>query len=87
MADITIRISDKTLRIATVVIFATIAIYVFLFIKSSRILIPTYRLSIYAPEAQGLGADSPVELDGIEVGTVHAISLAEGSANAERKSN
>ena len=74
MADITIRISNKTLRIATIVIFATIAICMFVFLRSSGIFIPTYRLSIYAPEAEGLSAGSPVTLDGIQVGTVYAVA-------------
>jgi ABC-type transporter Mla subunit MlaD len=85
MADITIHISDKILRIATIAIFATIAICMFVFLRSSGIFVPTYRLSIYAPEAEGLTAGSPVMLDGIQVGTVYAVSLAEGSANAQRK--
>jgi phospholipid/cholesterol/gamma-HCH transport system substrate-binding protein len=85
MAEITIRISDKVLRIATIGIVGTIAACLLLYLWSSGILTPGYRLSVYVPEVGGLTVGSPVLLDTVSVGKVDAVKLAEASANAQRR--
>jgi ABC-type transporter Mla subunit MlaD len=84
MAEITIRISDTGLKIATVVVFGAIGVWLFAYLYASAF-VPTYRLSVYAPEAGGLSVGSPVLLDGVPVGTVDRVTLAEKSANARRR--
>jgi ABC-type transporter Mla subunit MlaD len=85
MAEITIRISDKGLKIATVVVFGAIGVWLFAYLYASGAFVPTYRLSVYAPEVGGLSVGSPVLLDGVPVGTVDRVTLAEKSANARRR--
>lgn len=84
MAEITIRISDKVLKTAGVVVIGLCLAYVGLQIWSSGILRPTYRLRMYVPESEGLAAGAPVRLNGMQVGTVDAIKLAEPSGTPTR---
>lgn len=85
MAEITIRISDRVLRIAGILLGGISLASVLLFLWSSGLFVPKYRLRVYVPEVAGLGVHAPVRLDGIEVGTVNAIKLAEASANPEQR--
>ncbi len=85
MADITIRVSEKALRMATIGIAGTIAGCLFWYLWSSGLFIPKYRFSVYVPEAFGVAVGSPVLLDNVPVGKVNAVKLAEISANAMRR--
>jgi ABC-type transporter Mla subunit MlaD len=46
---------------------------------------PKYQLLVYVPEVSGLGVNALVKLDGLPVGSVGAIKLAEGSASPARR--
>lgn len=85
MAEVTIRISDRTLRVARILFFAALLVGVFYYLWSSGIFIPKYQLSVYVPDASGLTVQAPVRLDGIQVGSVSAIKLAGASASPQRR--
>jgi phospholipid/cholesterol/gamma-HCH transport system substrate-binding protein len=85
MAEITIRISDKILKIAGILLAAALLTWVWPYLWASGIFVPKYRLFVYVPEVSGLAVDAPVTLDGIQVGSVAAIKLAEGPASPERR--
>ena len=85
MAEITIRISDKALRIVGVFLAAGVLVWVSSYLWASGILIPKDQLLVYVPEVSGLGVNALVKLDGLPVGSVGAIKLAEGSASPERR--
>ncbi len=51
---------------------AAVAIF---YVTGGRILGPKYRLITYLPDVEGLGTGAPVQLDGVEIGNVQAISL------------
>jgi ABC-type transporter Mla subunit MlaD len=85
MAELTIRISDRTLRIAGVLFGGVLLVGVFYYLWSSGLFIPKYPLSVYVPDASGLTVHAPVRLDGIQVGSVSAIKLAGASASPQRR--
>jgi len=85
MAEITIRISDKALRIVGIFLAAGVLVWVFSYLWASGIFTPKYQLLVYVPEVSGLGVGAKVKLDGLPVGSVVALKLAEGSANPERR--
>ncbi len=84
MAEITIRISDKALKIAGVVLGGICLAWVVLYLWSSGFFLPKYRLRMYVSEAASLAVGAPVRLDGIEVGNVDAINLGGASAPERR---
>jgi len=85
MAEITIRISDKMLRIVGIFLAAGLLVWVFSYLWASGTFTPKYQLLVYVPEVSGLGVGAKVKLDGLPVGSVVALKLAEGSANPERR--
>lgn len=85
MAEITIRISERMQKIAGLFLGGIILASAFLFIRASGLFAPKYRLRVYAPEVAGLAAGAPVRIDGIDVGTVSEIRLAEMPASPERR--
>ncbi len=85
MAEVTIRVSDKALRIAGALLGGTFLVCIFYYLWSSGLLIPKYQLSLYVPDASGLTVHAPVRLDGIQVGSVSAIKLAGESASPQRR--
>ena len=85
MAEITIRISDKVLKIAGIVLGGISLVWLGLYLWSSGFFLPKYRLRMHVSEAAGLAVGAPVRLDGIDVGTVDAINLAGASATPERR--
>ncbi len=85
MAEITIRISDKTLRIVAIFLAAGVLVWVSSYLWASGTFTPKYQLLVYVPEVSGLGVGAEVKLDGLAVGSVVAIKLAEGLANPERR--
>ena len=85
MAEITIRVSDRLQRIAGVVLGGIILAGVVLFLRSSGLFVPKYRLRVYVPEVAGLGVGASVRLEGIDVGTVSGIRLSEAPASPDRK--
>src|ERR1700751_823981 len=85
MAEVTIRISDRSLRVARILFAGALLVGVFYYLWSSGLFIPKYKLSVYVPEASGLTVHAPVRLDGIQVGSVSAIKLAGVSASPQRR--
>jgi ABC-type transporter Mla subunit MlaD len=85
MAEITIRISDKALRIAGTVLAAGVLVWISSSLWASGIFTPKYQLVAYVPEVSGLFVNSRVKLDAVPVGSVAAIKIAEGSASPERR--
>ncbi len=85
MAEITIRISDKALRIVGIFLAAGVLVWVFSYLWASGIFTPKYQLLVYVPEVSGLGVGAEVRLDSLPIGSVVAIKLAEGSASPERR--
>ena len=85
MAEVTIRISDRALRIAAVLFGGALLFCVFYYLWSSGLFIPKYQLSVYVQEASGLTVHAPVRLDGIQIGSVSAIKLAGESASPQRR--
>jgi len=85
MAEITIRISDRTLRILGIFLAAGLFVWVTSYLWASGIFTPKYQLLVYVPAVSGLGVHAQVKLDGLSVGSVAAIKLAEESASPERR--
>ena len=85
MAEVTIRISDRTLRVARILFGGALLVGAFYYLWSSGFFIPKYQLSVYVPDASGLTVHAPVRLDGIQVGSVSAIKLAGASASPQRR--
>jgi ABC-type transporter Mla subunit MlaD len=85
MAEITIRISDKTLRIVGIALAAGVLVWISASLWASGIFTPKYKLVAYVSEVSGLGVGASVTLDGLPIGSVVAIKLAEGSASPERR--
>ena|ERR1700739_1202826 len=85
MAEVTIRISDRSLKVAGILFAGVLLVGVFCYLWSSGIFIPKYQLSVYVADASGLTARAPVRMDGIQVGSVSAIRLAGASASPQRR--
>jgi phospholipid/cholesterol/gamma-HCH transport system substrate-binding protein len=85
MAEITIRVSDRTLKITGIFLGGTVLVGIFFYLWSSGVFVPKYRLRIYVPEAAGVTVGAPIRLDGIEVGAVDRVKLAQAPANTERR--
>jgi len=85
MAEITIRISDKVLRIVGVLVCGTVLVWGCIGLLSSGFLVPKYQLRVYVPEASGFTVHAPVRLDGVDIGSVSAIRPAGASASHQRR--
>lgn len=85
MAEITIRIPDKALKYALLILIIICLGWGFLYVWSTGTLRLHYRLTMYVSEVGGLDRDAPVRLDGVNVGTVEGISVVGPSASAERR--
>jgi ABC-type transporter Mla subunit MlaD len=85
MAEITIRISDRVLKIVGVLFVGIFVVWVNLHLWSSGFYQPTYRLRTYVAEASGIHIGTPVRVDGLDVGTVQGMNLAEHSAGPEQR--
>ena len=85
MAEITICISDKALRIAGLSLCAAVLLWILFRVEVSGFFLPKYQLSVYVPEASGLTVDAPVRLDGVDVGSVSAIRLVGETATPQRR--
>ncbi len=85
MAEITIRVSDRALRITGIFLGVAVLVWVFFYLWSSRVFVPKYRLRMYVTDVAGMTDGAAVRLDGIEVGTVDKVKLAQVSASPERR--
>lgn len=80
MAEVTIRISDKILKIIAVIAAALIVSGVGLFIWNAALFTPVYRIQMYVPESGGLAPGAQVRLNGMPVGKVEAVNPAAAPA-------
>jgi len=85
MAEITIRISDRILKIAGMALAALFLFWGFSHLWESGVFRAKYQLRLYVPAAQDLHVGAPVKLDGMQVGTVSSIGLATNSADSNRR--
>jgi len=85
MAEITIRISDRALRITGIFLGGIVLVGVFFYLWSSGVFVSNYRLRMYVPEAAGITVGAPIRLDGIEVGAIDKVKLAQTPASMERR--
>lgn len=85
MAEITIRISSKTLKVASFFLLAIALAWAAPRVWSSGFLHPKYELHVFVPEADGILPGSPVTLEGIPVGSVSSVSLATKAPDPNRR--
>jgi len=80
MAEITIRIPDKILKMLAIIAAVLMLTSVGSAIWKSDLLVPEYRLQMYVPESGGLAVGSQVRLNGMPIGTVDAVNPASAPA-------
>ncbi len=85
MAEITIRISDKVLKVAGVVLGAFFLVWGFSYLWSSGVFRPKYQVQMFVPEAAGVRVGATVRLDGMPIGSVSRVELAPNSADSTRR--
>jgi ABC-type transporter Mla subunit MlaD len=85
MAEITIRISDKVLKIAGSLLLAGAVIWALFEILHSDVLLRKYEINMFMPEASGLKEGAAVHLDGIRVGTVNGVAIQASSSDPSRR--
>ena len=85
MAEITIRISDKVLKAALVLLGVVILLWGCSQLWSSGVFRPKYQIQLFIPESAGVQVGVSVRMDGMPVGSVSAVRLAETSADSNRR--
>ena len=85
MAEITIRISDKALKIALAMLGAIFLIWGFTHLWSLGMFRPKYRIQMFVPEAEGVRVGASVRLEGMPVGSVSSVGLANNPADPTRR--
>ncbi|SRR5216684_710259 len=85
MAEITIRISDKVLKVAGAILGALFLVWGFSHLWSSGVFRPKYQIQIFVPEAEGVRVGAPVRLDGMPIGSVSRVELASNSTDSARR--
>jgi len=85
MAEITIRISDKVLKVALVVFCVIFLLWGFSHLWSLGVFRPKYQIQMFVPETQGVRVGASVRLDGIPIGSVSSVGLAHNSVDQTRK--
>jgi phospholipid/cholesterol/gamma-HCH transport system substrate-binding protein len=84
MAEITIPISDKALKVALAVLGALFLLWGF-GLWSSGAFRPTYQIQMFVPEAAGVLEGASVTLDGMPIGKVSRVELADKPSDSNRK--
>ena len=85
MAEITIRISDKILKVTGALLIVLFLVWGFSQLWQSGVFGAKYQLRLFVPAAQDLRAGAPVRLDGMPVGTVSSAELVPNSADSSRR--
>ncbi|HKW63058.1 MAG TPA: MlaD family protein [Candidatus Acidoferrum sp.] len=85
MAEITIRISDKALKAMLAVLSAVALLLAFFYLGSLGVFRPKYEIKTFVPEVNGLGVGALVRLNGVPVGSVSKIELANNSIDSNRR--
>jgi ABC-type transporter Mla subunit MlaD len=84
MADLTIRISERTLKIAAAVVFAVFALWGFSQIWAAGILLPKYQIQMFLPNDSGVRPGGSVTLNGMRVGKVRRVEFAKDATDSTR---
>ena len=84
MADLTIHIPDKTVRIAVIASLAILLLWGFSALWASGIFRPKYELQMFVPDSEGLRVGAPVLLSGMTVGSVSRVEPASSPADVNR---
>src|SRR5260370_39716402 len=85
MGELTIRISDKVLKVAGAILGALFLVWGFSHLWSSGVFRPKYQIQIFVPEAEGVCVGAPVRLDGMPIGSVSRVELASNSTDSARR--
>jgi phospholipid/cholesterol/gamma-HCH transport system substrate-binding protein len=85
MAEITIRISDKTLKTVAAIVLVLSLAGLGLYVWRSELLVPVYRMQMYVPESGGLSVGAQVRLNGMPIGKVDSINPVGAQATPIRK--
>jgi len=85
MAEIVIRISDKALKIVGVLLGGLLLVWACFGLWSSGVFTPHYQIQMSVPEAEGVRVGASVLLNGLPVGKVSGVKLAEHSEDSNRK--
>src|ERR1700683_1582660 len=85
MAEITIRVSNRALRGALVMLGAILIAGAFFNLWSSGVLRPKYQIEMFIPDAERVRAGAAVTMDGVPVGSVSEVALANNSAGSNRR--
>jgi ABC-type transporter Mla subunit MlaD len=84
MAEITIRIPDKAIKIAAVVVGAVILAMFAGRLWSSGVFRPHYELQVFIPKVDGPLVGSQVRLNGLPVGKVSKVQFEDYPADPDR---
>jgi ABC-type transporter Mla subunit MlaD len=84
LTGITISISGKTLKVAVVALGAILLLLGASFLSSTGLFHPKYQILMFVPEAEGLHVGAVVKLDGVPIGNVRTVEIADKSADANR---
>jgi ABC-type transporter Mla subunit MlaD len=85
MAEITIRISNRVLKGAGILLVGICLVWGTFYLWSSGFYQPKFRLKMYVAEAANLRKGAPVRVDGLDVGTVESENPNGKSASPERR--
>ena len=85
MAEITIRISDKALKVVAAFVVVIFLLWGFSHFWSTGLFRPKCEIRMFVPEAQGVRVGASVRLDGMPIGTVSRVDLARDLANSNRR--
>lgn len=85
MAEITIRVSDRLLKVGIALLAGIFTVCGLTYLWSSGFFRPKYQLKLYVKEATSLAIGAPVQVDSLDVGTVQAKNLAGESATPQRR--
>jgi ABC-type transporter Mla subunit MlaD len=85
MAEITIRITDKAIKIAAAVMGAIVLALFVSQLWSSGAFRPHYQLQMFVPKADGLLAGNEVRLNGMPVGSVSKVELEDHPSDPDRR--
>ena len=84
MAEITIRIPDKAIKIAAVVVGAVVLAMFAGRLWSSGVFRPHYELQVFIPKVDGPLVGSQVRLNGLPVGKVSKVQFEDHPADPDR---
>lgn len=84
MAEITIRISDRTVKLSVALLTIVLVVWGFSRFGSWDVFRTKYQIQMFVSDSSGLQVGAPVTLDAISVGSVSAVNLAENSEGPGR---